>query len=177
MSLSLGLSVCLLPLTITVFTTLQSDPRDLWPLKHLTRDNYKDKDNDKDKYIQRTPSKSNPRDLWPLRHLIRVMRWHDLTEKNTMTKTNTIREHLQRAIFWDFWTLRHLIRVMRKHDLTNKKQRQRHLDNTFKEWFQTPLKHWLQFDNWELDIMTRQLSWPDNWNTGQHSQLLRCLSS
>ena len=73
--------------------------------------------------------------------------------------------------------LRHLIRVMRKHDLTNKKQRQRHLDNTFKEWFQTPLKHWLQFDNWELDIMTRQLSWPDNWNTGQHSQLLRCLSS
>ena len=28
-------SLCLLPLTIRVFTTLQSDPRDLWPLKHL----------------------------------------------------------------------------------------------------------------------------------------------
>ena len=40
-----------------------------------------DKDNDKDKYIQRTPLKSNPRDLRPLIHLIRVMRRHDLTKK------------------------------------------------------------------------------------------------
>ena len=30
-------SVCLLPLTIRVFTTLQSEPRDLWPLTHLIR--------------------------------------------------------------------------------------------------------------------------------------------
>ena len=29
--------VALLPLTIRVFTTLQSDPRDLWPLRHLIR--------------------------------------------------------------------------------------------------------------------------------------------
>ena len=29
--------VCLLPLTIRVFTTLQSDPRDLWLLRHLIR--------------------------------------------------------------------------------------------------------------------------------------------
>ena len=35
------------------------------------------------------PSKSDPRDLWPLEHLIRVMRGHDLTNKNTMTKTST----------------------------------------------------------------------------------------
>ena len=34
-------------------------------------------------------TKSDPRDLWPLRHLIRVMRGHDLTNKNKMTKTNT----------------------------------------------------------------------------------------
>ena len=30
-------SVALTPLTIRVFTTLQSDPRDLWPLRHLIR--------------------------------------------------------------------------------------------------------------------------------------------
>ena len=27
--------LCLTPLTIRVFTTLQSEPRDLWPLRHL----------------------------------------------------------------------------------------------------------------------------------------------
>ena len=37
MTLSLAWSVCLTPLTIRVFTTLQSDPRDLWPLRHLIR--------------------------------------------------------------------------------------------------------------------------------------------
>ena len=74
------------------FLTLKSNPRDLWPLRHLFRvmrrhdmtkridkDKYKDKDNDKD--ILRTPPKSNPRDLWPLRHLFRVMRRHDTTKK------------------------------------------------------------------------------------------------
>ena len=41
------------------------------------------------------------RHLWPLTHLVRVMKTHDLTNKNTTTKTmtNTLREHLQRAIF------------------------------------------------------------------------------
>ena len=38
---SIGDLVCplvgLTPLTIRVFTTLQSDPRDLWPLRHLIR--------------------------------------------------------------------------------------------------------------------------------------------
>ena len=48
-------------------------------------------------------TKSNPRVLWPLRHSTRVMRGHDLTNKNTMTKTktmtmtNTFREDPQRA--------------------------------------------------------------------------------
>ena len=32
-----GWSVGPLPLTIRVFTTLQSEPRDLWPLRHLIR--------------------------------------------------------------------------------------------------------------------------------------------
>ena len=90
-------SVPLTKLTIRVFTTLQSDPRDLWPLRHLIRvmkrhdmtkkidkDKYKgkDNDNDKDKDILRTHPKSNPRDLWPLRDLFRVMRRHDMTQKN-----------------------------------------------------------------------------------------------
>ena len=48
------------PLTIRVFTTLQSDPRDLWPWRHLIRvmmrhdltkkDNDKDEDKDNYKY-------------------------------------------------------------------------------------------------------------------------------
>ena len=65
-------SVCLTPLTIRVFTTLQSEPRDLWPLRHLirmrkTHDMTKkiDKDKYKDKDILRTHPKSNPRDFWP----------------------------------------------------------------------------------------------------------------
>ena len=73
------LSVRRAPLTIRAFTTLQSDPRDLWPLGHL----------------------------------IRVMRRHDLTQKKTVTKTNTktktniFREHIQRAILetWDLWDI------------------------------------------------------------------------
>ena len=51
---------------------------------------------------------SNPRDLWPLRYLIRVARRNFLTKK-TLTKTNTFKEHLQRAIpeacdDWDIWS-------------------------------------------------------------------------
>ena len=52
-------------------------------------DQQKDKDNDKDKYIQRTPSQSDPRDLCPLRYLSRVMRGNDLSNKKTITKTTT----------------------------------------------------------------------------------------
>ena len=37
MTLSLACLVPLAPLTIRVFTTLESDPRDLWPLRHLIR--------------------------------------------------------------------------------------------------------------------------------------------
>ena len=70
------------------------------------KDKYKEKHNDKVKYIKRAPSRSDPGDFLPLRHLIRVMRRQDLTKKlivtktNTKTKTmrNTFREHLQGAI-------------------------------------------------------------------------------
>ena len=72
----------------------QSD-EETWPDQKKDNDKYKDKHNDKDKhnikdkYISRAHSKSDPRDLWALRHLIRVMRGHDLTKRNTMTKANT----------------------------------------------------------------------------------------
>ena len=74
----------------TLRTPPKSNPRDLWPLRHMfrvmrkhdmTKKIDKDKDNDKDKDILRTPPKSNPRDLWPLRHLFRKMRRHDMTKK------------------------------------------------------------------------------------------------
>ena len=102
------LSLALAPLTIRVFTTLQSDPRDLLPLRHLIRvmkrhdmtkkidkDKYKDKDKDNDKvtYFYRTHSKRDPRDLWHLGHLIRVMRRDDLTKKNKLVK---LREGVQK---------------------------------------------------------------------------------
>ena len=64
---------------------------------YTDKDKYKDKDNDKDIYIKRTPSKSNPGDLCPLRHMIRVMRGHDLTNKNTMTKTKTMTETMTKT--------------------------------------------------------------------------------
>ena len=51
-------------------------------------------------------TKSDPRNLWPLRHLIRVMRRHDLTEKDLPTN---LRKHPQGAILdscdnWDIWS-------------------------------------------------------------------------
>ena len=69
--------------------TLQSDPRDLWPLRHLIRVM---KRHDLTKKIclptylpvhlpKSTPSRCDSRDLWPLWHLFRVMRWPDLSKK------------------------------------------------------------------------------------------------
>ena len=59
------------------------------PLSKLTGDlskNYQKTD------LSPTPSPTRtPRDLGPLWHLIRVMSSHDLTDKKTMTKTNTMR--------------------------------------------------------------------------------------
>ena len=52
----------------------------------MTKKNYKDKYNDKDKDTLRTPPKSNPRDFGPLRHLFRMMRRHDMTKKNYKDK-------------------------------------------------------------------------------------------
>ena len=46
------------------------------------RDKDNETDNDNDKYIYRTPSKSDLWDFWPLRYVIRVLRKHDMTNKN-----------------------------------------------------------------------------------------------
>ena len=106
--LSLASLLALTPLTIRVFTTLQSEPRDLWPLRHLIRV-MRRHDLTKNTYLPtylhtypptylptsitttRSPPgtgdfyfwqpKSDPRDLWPLIHLMRVIRRHDLNEK------------------------------------------------------------------------------------------------
>ena len=99
---------------------------------------------------------SDPRDLWHLRHLIGVMRRHDLTNKKTMTKTNkktktmtktdTFREHLQRATpetcnLWDFWsvwwgemTWPKQRQWQRQIQRQRQWQRHIHLENTFMEW-------------------------------------------
>ena len=62
----------------------KSDPRDLWPLRHLIRVMRR-----QDITTKKTMTKTN-------------------TNTKTMTKTNTFREHLQRAILetydiWDIW--------------------------------------------------------------------------
>ena len=77
------------PQRLVTFETFDQSDDLTWPdqQKNNDKNKYEDRDNDKDKYIWRTPSKCDPRDLWPLRHLIR-MRGHDLTNK-TMTKTKT----------------------------------------------------------------------------------------
>ena len=85
--------------------------------KKNDKDKYKDKDNDndKDKDILRTHPKSNPRDLWPLRHLFRVMRRHDMTQKNWQRQLQRKRQRhfennprdLWHLIHWvQFWQLR-----------------------------------------------------------------------
>ena len=72
------------------FETFDQSDEGAWPdqQKVNEKDKYKDRHNDKDKYIYRTPSKSDPRVLWPLKHLIRVMRGHDLTQKKDNDKYN-----------------------------------------------------------------------------------------
>jgi len=96
-------------------TPPKSNPRDLWPLRHLFRvmrrhdmtkkidkDKYKDKYNDKD--ILRPPPKSNRRDLWPLKHLVRVMRNHDIITKLTNTKTITLTMRMTKSkTFWEYF--------------------------------------------------------------------------
>ena len=61
------------PSVTTNNQTLQSDPRDLRPLRHLIR------------VMKRHDLTGlfwcDSRDLWPLWHLFRVMRWPDLTKK------------------------------------------------------------------------------------------------
>jgi len=79
------LSLAWAPLTIRVFTTLQSDPRDLWPLRHLIR-------------------VMKGHDLTNKKTMTNTNTW-----TMTMTKTNTFWEHLQRATLetcdlWDIWS-------------------------------------------------------------------------
>ena len=69
--------LCLLPLTIRVFTTLQSDPRDLWPLRHLFR-------------VMRRHDMTKK-----------------LTKKMTKTKTfweHLLRAILETCDLWDIWS-------------------------------------------------------------------------
>jgi len=80
--------------------------------------------------------KSNPTDLWPLRHLIRVMKRHDLTQKNLPTNVPPLGNPR------DLWPLKHLIRVIRRHDLI---QKDKYKDN-FGDFGH--VRHWLKF--WQL---------------------------
>ena len=72
-------------LRVLLLLTLQSDPRDLRPLRYLIRVMKRHDLTLKDlpTYLpvnlhMRTTLRSNPIDLWPLKHLIRVMRRHYL---------------------------------------------------------------------------------------------------
>ena len=67
--------VRLLPLTIRLFTTLQSDPRDLWPLRHVIR-------------VMRGHYLAKTRQWQRQWQMQRQRQWQ-------MTKTNTRRELLQ----------------------------------------------------------------------------------
>ena len=146
---------------LATFETFDQSDEETWPNQHKynDKDKYKDNDNDKDKYIERTPSKNDPGDLCPLRYLIRVMRGHDLTNKNTltktntktktMTKTNTFREHLQRATIetfdlCDIWSelwgdmtwstkIQWYRQIQRQSQWQRQWKIQTHLENTFKE--------------------------------------------
>ena len=65
----LGRLVALLPITIRVFTTLQSEPRALWPLRHLIRVIRRHDMTKKSAFPptlerSKTPSRSDPRHLW-----------------------------------------------------------------------------------------------------------------
>ena len=80
-----GLLVGPPPLTIRVFRTLQSDPRDLWPLRHLIK-------------MMRIHDLTNTKTMTKTN-----------TNTNTMTETNIFRELHQRAILetcdlWDIWS-------------------------------------------------------------------------
>ena len=139
------------PPRLVTFEAFNQSDKETRPDQKKRNDKDKDRDNDKDKYTKRAPSKSNPRDLWPLRHLIRVMRRHDLTKKKTMTKANTFRDHLQRAMletcdFRDIWSeWRGNMTLPRKRQQQRQRQRQWqrqwqrhrqiHFGNSFKEPF------------------------------------------
>ena len=80
-------------------THSKSDPRDLWPLRHMIRVIMR---HDLTKKQIMTKTNTN-------------------TKTMTMTKTNTFREHIQKSDHRDLWPLRHVIRVILIHDRTNQK--------------------------------------------------------
>ena len=94
-----------------------SNPRDLWPLRHLIRVMRRH-----DPTKKKTMTKTN-------------------TKTKTITKTNTFREHLQRAILetfdlWGIWSeCWENLTWPTKGQLERQRQRQWqiHLENTFKE--------------------------------------------
>ena len=123
---------------------LKSDPRDLWPLRHLFRVIRRHN-------LTKKTTKTNTQ-----------------TKTMTMTKTNTFREPLQRAIIetcelWDIWsewwgdmtwpTKRQLQR-----------QRQRHCDLWDTDYIS---------DNWEQQSQHSGLPLNKEWQE-EHSQFLRC---
>ena len=97
--------------------------------------------------------KSNPRDLWPLRLLTRVMRRHDLTQKDLPTYLTYLFTYFR----WRY------IGAMRRHDLNQK-------DNFGDLW----KRHWLQFLQLRTWIHDNLCYLTIKSDTGQHSQFLRC---
>ena len=142
--------------------TLKSNPRDLWPLRHLIR--VIRRHNLTQKYLpmylhtyqptylptyQPTypPTylpdhslshfwfltlKSNPGDLWPLRQLIRVMRRHDMTKKDLPTSA--------------LWIVCGNGRSQLRHKM---------MLETCDIWYT-----YYNSDNWEPEFMTIFVIWP-----------------
>ena len=73
------------------FETLDQSDVETWP------DQQKTMTMTKTKTMTKT-FREHTRDLWPLRHWIRVIRRHDLSNRQTLTKTKTFRKQHKRMI-------------------------------------------------------------------------------
>ena len=131
-----------------------------------------------------------------MRHLIRVMRGHELTNKimmtmtktnrvtrghgltNKMTKTNRLREHLQRATLetcdlWDIWS-------EWWGDMTWPVQIQRQIQRQLQRQWHRQSQRLVTFETLITILTIENLnSWQSllpkiKSDTGQHSQFLRC---
>ena len=106
---SIGLIVrpllCVLPLTIRVFTTLQSDPRDLWPLGHLIRVMRRHDLKKRSTYLPTyLPTSLHP-----------YIREHH--SRAYLSMTFSFLMYMGSSALLHILPLRHFIRVMRRHDL------------------------------------------------------------